>query len=151
MADSQLEFGGAEEFRATREQVYAALTDLEAMSTSIPDLESWRQANPQTIECIVRPGFSFLRGTLKVTIVTEQSDPPNSAAMRIHSKGIGAEVVVESGFELEPLESGTRLVWRARIVQLKGLVATVSPALVRGAAETVLGRAWKNVHARLGA
>jgi carbon monoxide dehydrogenase subunit G len=121
------------------------------MSSSIPDLVSWRQVDPQSIECTVRPGFSFLRGTLKVTIVTERSNPPHSAAMRIHSKGIGAEVVVESSFDLAPSEVGAKLTWRARIVQLKGLVATVSPALVRGAAETVLRRAWKNVHTRIGA
>jgi carbon monoxide dehydrogenase subunit G len=71
--------------------------------------------------------------------------------MRIHSKGIGAEVVVESGFELEAVESGARVAWRARVVQLKGLVATVSPALVKAAAESVLGKVWAQVHARLGA
>jgi hypothetical protein len=151
MPENPLEFGGQERFDAPPERVYAALTEPQAIADSLPDLESWRQVDPCSIECVVRPGFSFLRGSLKVTVVAERVDPPRSATMRIHSKGIGAEVVVESDFELEPADAGSRLTWRARVVQLKGLVATVSPALVKAAAEAVLARAWARVHDQLGA
>jgi hypothetical protein len=40
---------------------------------------------------------------------------------------------------------GSQLIWAARITDQKGLVASLSPALVRAAADQVIRHAWERV------
>ena len=89
MADKQIEFGGEERFEAPPEKVYGLLTDLDAMAATIPDLVSCEKVDERTLKCVVRPGFSFLRGTMRLTIALGETVPPNSATMTVAAQGIG--------------------------------------------------------------
>ena len=143
MSAATLEFQGEEHFAVPPERVFAVLTDLDRLQHSIPDLVSAERVDERTLSCVVRPGFSFLRGTLKLTIHLADFVPPKSATMRIDSRGIGQTVGVESRIAIEPEGAGSKVDWRARVVELKGLVATISPALVCGAADQVVRTAWR--------
>ena len=65
---NNLEFGGTEQFAAEPEKLYALLTDLDAMAGTIPDLVSAERVELRTLKCVVRPGFSFLRGTMRLPL-----------------------------------------------------------------------------------
>ena len=86
-----LTFGGNESFSAPPEQVFATLTDLERLPRIIPDLISSEKVDNRTLNCVVRPGFSFLRGTLRMTITIVELKPPESASMKVTAAGIGAD------------------------------------------------------------
>ncbi len=133
----QLQFGGEEHFAAPPEKVYALLTDLDGLGASIPDLVSAKRVDEKTLECVVRPGFSFLRGTMKLKISLDELTPPSAAVMKIDSQGIGVAM------------KGTKLTWQADVPEMKGLVATISPGLVRAAADQVLRHGWQQLHERL--
>src|SRR6185437_14433388 len=77
------EFGGEERFAAAPERLFAVVTDLETLSENIPNLVSAERTDERTLKCVVRPGFSFLRGTLKLTISLADLEPPTAAAMTI--------------------------------------------------------------------
>lgn len=143
MPAAQLEFGGTENFPASPVRVFGVLTDLDAMADMIPDLQSCQRSGPQAIDCVVRPGFSFLRGTLKLHIDVGGLEPPKRATMHVAAQGIGVSMKIESQLEIEPIPTGSQLTWTARIVEQKGLVATLSPALVRAAADQVIRHAWQ--------
>jgi carbon monoxide dehydrogenase subunit G len=143
------EFGGEEHFDAPPEKVYALLTDLDAMAKTIPDLVSSEKVDERTLKCVVRPGFSFLRGTMKLTIALGELAPPTTATMNVSSQGIGVSMDVVSHLQIEPDAGGSKLTWNARIEQLKGLIAAVSPALILAAADQVIKHAWTQVRKRL--
>jgi carbon monoxide dehydrogenase subunit G len=152
MADMQ--FGGEELFAAGQQTVYDMLVDLDALGAGIPDVVSTEKVDDHTLRAVVRPGFSFLRGTMKLKIQLAELEPPNSALMRIDSQGIGVSMVVESRMRLEPATTAddrpaTKLTWLADVSQMKGLVATISPGLVRAAADQVVRNGWKKLHERL--
>jgi len=147
---ASLNFGGEESFESPPAQLFAALTDLDQLAASIPDLTSSQRIDKQTMECVVRPGFSFLRGTMRLRIVVADLIVPESARMEIDARGIGTSMQVISQLRLTPEGSGTRLLWTAEIVQLTGLVATVSSALVTAAADQVIRHGWAEVRKRLG-
>jgi hypothetical protein len=42
------------------------------------------------------------------------------------------------------------LIWSAQVDKLSGLVTSVSPALIRGAADQVIRHAWSQVRRELG-
>jgi uncharacterized protein len=143
------EFGGVEHFAAPPEKLYALLTDLDAMAATIPDLVSSEKVDARTLKCVVRPGFSFLRGTMKLTIVLGETQPPTSAAMSVAAQGIGVAMNVLSQLTISPAPDGSRLDWTARIQELKGLISAVSPGLIKAAADQVIRHAWNQVRKQL--
>jgi carbon monoxide dehydrogenase subunit G len=146
---SPLEFGGEERFDAPPQKVYALLTDLDAMARTIPDLVSAEKADERTLRCVVRPGFSFLRGTMKLAISLADCQPPEQAAMNVEAQGIGVAMTVASQLRVVPEGDGTLLAWQARVEQLKGLIAAVSPGLIKAAADQVIRHAWGEVRKEL--
>jgi carbon monoxide dehydrogenase subunit G len=146
-----LTFGGEETFSVSPERLFAALTDLDQLTKTIPDLVSSERIDDQTLHCVVRPGFSFLRGTLRLAIEIVDLDAPKSASMKIAADGIGAHFNIESRLQIDPIESGSRLIWTAAVVELKGLVATISRGLISAAAERTIKNAWARVHAEVDA
>lgn len=145
-----LQFGGEERFVAPPEKVYALLTDLDGLGASIPDLVSAERVDERTLQAVVRPGFSFLRGTMKLRISLADLAPPHQATLKIDAQGIGVAMKIVSHMKLEPDADGTKLTWTADVPEMKGLVATVSPGLVKAAADQVLRHGWKQMHERLG-
>ena len=145
-----IEFGGEEAFRASPEKLYGLLTDLDAMSATIPDLVSAEKVDGRMMKCVVRPGFSFLRGTMRLTIMLGETDPPSAAVMTVAAQGIGVSMSVLSRLEISPEDDGSRLTWSARVEELKGLVAAVSPGLITAAADQVIRHAWNKVRTQLG-
>jgi carbon monoxide dehydrogenase subunit G len=145
-----IEFGGQERFAAPPEKLYGLLTDLDAMAATIPDLVSSERADPHTLKCVVRPGFSFLRGTMRLAITLGDASPPERAAMTVGAQGIGVSMNVVSQLAIAPEGTGSQLTWTAKVDQLKGLIAAVSPALIKAAADQVIRHAWQQVRQRLG-
>ena len=144
-----LTFGGNESFSAPPEQVFAALTNLERLPRIIPDLVSSEKVDDRTLNCVVRPGFSFLRGTLRMTITIVELKPPESASMKVLAAGIGAQIEVVSSLDVAATDSGSALAWSASVTELKGLVATISRPLISAAADQVIRKAWQRLHAEL--
>lgn len=144
------EFGGEEVFDAPPERVYAAVTDLDTLASTIPDMVSSERPDSQTLKCVVKPHFSFLRATLRLTITLTDLHAPESATMHITAQGIGASLDISSSLRIEPQGSGARLHWTARIDRAGGLMATVPAGLMKGAADTVIRQGWQQVRERLG-
>ncbi len=150
MPNQPTEFGGEEHFVAPQERVYALLTDLDAMAATIPDLVSAERLDERTMKCVVRPGFSFMRGTMRLTIRLEDCQPSERAAMKVEAQGIGVSMAVVSQLAILAEGTGSRLEWTARIEQLKGLISAVSPGLIKAAADQVIRHAWSQVRQQLG-
>ncbi|MEX2186541.1 MAG: SRPBCC domain-containing protein [Pirellulales bacterium] len=166
MANDPLQFGGVEQFAATSDRVFAVVTDLGTLARVLPDVESSEQPAADTLRCVVRPGFSFLRGKLNVTITRQETDAeaPLSAEFRVESKAIGVQITVETSLRVEatsveasPVEATptnaaqSALHWQATVTERKGLVAAISASLIRAAAEKVIQQTWQRLRDELAA
>ena len=151
MANPVTEFGGEERFAASPQTLAALLTDLDAMAATIPDLVSSEKIDPRTIHCVVRPGFSFLRGTMKLTIALGESESSDNATLSVTARSIGVSMNVSARWKISADGTGSRLHWTATIDELKGLISAVSPSLIQAAADQVIRHAWSQVHQQLGA
>jgi carbon monoxide dehydrogenase subunit G len=150
MANPKAVFGGEEHFQATPERLYAQLTDLDGMTKILPDVVSAERVDDQSLRAVVRPGFSFLRGTMRLLISLADPQPPTSATMNVAAEGIGVSMRVASTLNIAPEGAGSKLTWEARIEELKGLAAALSPGLIKAAADQVIRHAWTQVRAELG-
>ncbi len=144
-----MRLGGEEHFQAPPERVYALLTDLQRVPAMIPGLESYEVDEQGILRCVVRPGFSFLRGTLRLAIRIEPVLAGRRAEMFVNAEGIGTGMEIRSTMTLENASGCTRLVWSAEVDQIRGLLAAVSPGLIEAAAGRVMAAGWDQLRHQL--
>lgn len=149
MTAKDFEFEGVERFEAPPPRVFHVLADLDELAAMIPDLVSSERVDSNTLLCVAKPGFSFLRGSLKLRIEMSDLTPPQMARVCVHAQGIGVSMKVDSEFTIEPSEGGSLLKWRARASEMKGLIVSVSSGLIRAAADQVIRQSFAKARARL--
>lgn len=148
---AQLEFNGREAFAQPAADIFAKLVDLDFIAAGIPDLVSAEKRSDTKLDCRIRPGFTFIRGTLDVSMEILEADSPKHALMKVTGKGIGASLEIQTRMAVEPSESGTGcdIVWSSEVTQLGGLLRSVSKGLIQGAAAKVSGDIWGDLRRRL--
>lgn len=147
-----MSFEGKEQFEVPPATLYERLTDFGMLQKFIPGLESATRVDENKMQCVVRPGLSFVRGNLRLDMEMLEKQPPNQARMRVHGKGIGNDVTIESLLRLTPIDdgAGSELHWSAEIVHLGGLLKAVSKGLIQAAANKVVEHTWTQLRRELG-
>jgi len=140
-------FSGVESLPAPPDRVYAFLADPDQMKTVIPDLVSAERISPTILKGVVRPGFSFLRGTLKFTMTIAPTVPGKTLNVTIFSEAIGAKLTVESTMTVEPDGAGSKVAWTAQVTQLSGLIAAAPGGLIKAAADKTVRDGWEKIRA----
>jgi carbon monoxide dehydrogenase subunit G len=143
-----LRFEGDRDFGLAPAEVGARLSDARFLVHCIPDAESIKETDATTATCVLRPGFSFVRGTLDVTLKVEP-DGSDRAKVLLHSKGVGSTSDVVATMTFAAHETGTRVHWSAEVTHLGGLLKLVPQGLVRGAAEKVINDVWATIEKRI--
>jgi len=127
-----------------------ALVGLEGVARNMGDVTSVERVDSRTLKLVVRPGFSFIRGTLRVTMTIDEVEPGRTLVQTAKSEGIGLSMTIESAITLEPAGTGTKASWEARVVERKGLVSAIGASLIQAAANKVLEDGWNAVRKTLG-
>jgi carbon monoxide dehydrogenase subunit G len=145
-----LQFEGDTDFTQAPAIVWSKLSDIHFVAECIPDVESATFKEPDTALVTIRPGFSFVRGTLEVEI--KLADRVENQWMRVlgHGKGIGSSNDVEIRFDLAPQGTGTRVHWKADVTNLGGLLKMMPKGLLQAAAQQVIGDVWATVRMKMG-
>lgn len=132
-------FSGTERLSATPDAVYAFVTNLDELVRIVPGLVSSERVGDSAIKCSVRPGFSFIRTTLKQTFTIAERVPGKRIVMLVDASGIGTAFTVKAQMDLSPAEGGAcDLKWTATIEKMTGLVAAVGTTIIRAAADQVI-------------
>ncbi|MCH7753101.1 MAG: SRPBCC family protein [Planctomycetes bacterium] len=137
-----LQLPGEEHFSQPPAEVWACLADANFLAKCLPGLESTEQDESGLSVCRVRPGLSFFKGTLEVTLDIRDQKPPDSIRICVNSKGIGASAVVETSVELSARDTGTQLDWNAEVTELGGLLKPIGRSLIAAAAHKVIAQGW---------
>src|SRR4051812_33058472 len=106
-------FEGERVFALPQEQLWARLTDARFLASCVPDVQEVKEAAPDRASLVLRPGFSFVRGTLDAELRVLDLAPPQSARVAVSGRGIGSTSEVEATLALAPEGEGTRVRWTA--------------------------------------
>ena len=142
-------FEGERIFALPPAELWPKLRDAAFLVACIPEGTPHEGATRDRAVCTVRPGFSFMRGSLDVTIDVLDGVEPASLRYMQKSKGIGTTSEVETSLTLEPHEGGTKIKWRAEVKSLGGLLKMAPSGLIRGAANKVIEDGWAGVAEKL--
>src|SRR5690242_7925985 len=118
-------FEGEKDFPQPPADLWAKLSDARFLVQCIPDVESVAEVDADRARMVLRPGFSFVRGTLEATLQVLDKVAPTSARYLITNKGIGSSADVEATITLAPQGSGSRIQWTAEVKALGGLLKMV--------------------------
>lgn len=140
-----LVFEGDQDFFQPPDVVWSKLTDPGFLVRCIPDVQSVAREGPDEAVFTLRPGFSFVRGTLQVTLQVVEANKPVSARLRANSKGIGTSSDVEATLSLAPHNGGTRVHWVAEVKELGGLLKAVPQGLIKASAQKVIADIWSAI------
>jgi carbon monoxide dehydrogenase subunit G len=144
-----LHFEGDEDFPQSPAELWAKLSDPRFLVQCIPDAEVVAKAEADTAVIKLRPGFSFVRGTLEITLKVVEAVPARSVRIAARSKGIGSTSDVETNLTFAAQGSGTRVHWAADINELGGLLKAVPRGLIKASAQKVINDLWAALAAKL--
>lgn len=144
-----LHFEGDTDFTQPNALVWSKLSDLRFLTSCIPDAESITHNPDGSATCILRPGFSFIRGTLEVTARITEAIEGQPLRIRADGKGIGSSNEVELALHFVEKDGGTRIHWTADVTKLGGLLKAMPQGLLKGAAQKVIGDVWEQVKKKL--
>ena len=144
-----LHFEGDQDLPLAPADLYARLRDARFLVQCLPDVESVSQAEPHEAAGVLRPGFSFIRGTLDMHLRVTETTPGQALQVHVQTRGIGSKSAVEARLTFTPHDAGTQAHWSADVVELGGLLKAVPQGLLKAAAQRVIADVWKGVESRL--
>lgn len=144
-----LEFSGEKDFGRPVGEVYAKLGDVNFLSQCIPGAEAVSCPTPDTITGKLRPGFSFMRGTMNLNVRILERIPESALRFEFAGKGIGSSNTVQVTLTLTPQATGTHATYQAQVTEMGGLLKAVPQGLVKASAQKVIGDVWNEVEKRL--
>jgi carbon monoxide dehydrogenase subunit G len=143
-----LHLQGSQDFAKPVAEVWAKLSDARLLAPCIPGVETIKQADADTAVCVIRPGFTFIRGTLELTLRVRERVPDSLVRLQMNGKGIGSTTEVTAVLNFQPREGGSRVEWTADVT-LGGLLRAVPSGLIQAAAQKVIGDAWAAIAAKM--
>ena len=144
-----LRLTGQEAFDRSPEELWHSLSKPEFLCQCFPGVDRVVRADDRSAAVIVRPGFSFVRGTLEVTFEFRDSLSPSDATIAVLVRGIGSSAELETRMHLMPTAAGTSVTWTTEVRELGGLLKAVSQGLLQAAAQKVANDTWIAIRNRL--
>ncbi len=144
-----LHFEGDREFPQPAAALSDKLSDVRFLVDCIPDVESVQHCDRSSAALKLRPGLSFARSTLDLTMKLTEEQPGSLLRLAMQTRGIGSSSTVEAAMQFLPREQGTVLHWSADVKELGGLLKAVPQGLIRAAAQKVIADAWNALEKRL--
>jgi carbon monoxide dehydrogenase subunit G len=146
-----LHFEGEKDLAPPPHELVTKLGDGRFLAQCLPGSERIVKAEPDVVVVQVRPGFSFVRGVLEITIRVAQIVPDDFVRYEVHGKGIGSFNDVVAEVRITPRDGGSHVHWAANVVELGGLLRAIPQGLIKAAAQKVIEDVWGQVEAKLGA
>jgi carbon monoxide dehydrogenase subunit G len=144
-----LHFEGERDFPLAPAELWAKLRDARFLVTCIPNAIVKGTPERDKAVCSVRPGLSFVSGSLDTTVEILGGNEPTDLRLRLASKGIGTSSEVETSLTIKPQDKGSRVNWVADVKSLGGLLKAVPEGLLRGSAQKTVEDVWEEIAKKL--
>ena len=146
----RLEFSGAPDIPATREAVWARLTDPDFIAASAPGVERVEAVDPRHFRVTSGLGAGSMRLAIELDIELFDVVELRSLRMRAIGRGAGSNVDVLSDIGLEDNgRGGTTLRWSAA-TDVSGAIASLGGRMVELTARRLTEEFWSDFARRAG-
>ncbi len=144
-----MKLSGTQTINAPRERVWTALNDIEALKTMLPGVESLDEVEPNSYRGIAQIRVGGTKDEYTGTVRLSDLQPPES--YRIHGEGKGKPGHVTGAGLIRLTENtpnSTTLYYEGD-VQVGGMIASVGPRLLEGAARVLVAQGLRALAQRI--
>lgn len=130
---------GEHRFNSTRETVWNALLDPDALRAAIPGCQSLTETGPDAYDMTVKVGLGGLRLMLTGQVAMVDCEPPTHYTLRGDGEARAGAVRGGARIELSPDGDGTLLTYVGD-VHARGAIARLGSRLIRSTANLMVKR-----------
>lgn len=124
---------GTHELNATRERVYAALTDPEVLCRCIRGCQSMEKTGDDSYATTIKAGVGAIKGTFKGSVHLEEMRPPEHYRIVVEAKG-GVGFTKGTGDLNLAEQGGATLISYSGELQVGGVIAGVGQRMIQATA-----------------
>ena len=144
-----LRHSGQEKIPASRDAVWAFITDPEKVGRCLPDVVEVTVKDRTHFDAIVRVGVGPVRGRFTMKFEMRPDVAARRMDMQITGGGFGSAVDLTAGADVVDAGDGSTLLnWSGEAIA-RGPVATVGGRVLDAQAEKLIARTFANVRANL--
>jgi carbon monoxide dehydrogenase subunit G len=144
-----LQYSGEEKIPASRETVWAFVTDPQKVGRCLPEVIDVTVQDPTHFEAVVNVGVGPVRGKFKLKVELTPDPSTRRIDMKISGGGFGSAVDLTAGADIVDAGNGTtELKWSGQAVA-RGPVAAVGGRVLDAQAHKLIAQAFANVRQQL--
>lgn len=137
-----MKISGSYTIDAPREEVWAALNDIDVLARVVPGCERLEQTGENEYEGQVKIGIQSIRGTYSGKIRLEDIQPPSHYKLVASGKSANGVVDGAGTVDLEE-QDGKTLLRYGGDAQIGGVLASVGQRLIEGASKQLINQSLK--------
>ena len=144
-----MHFEGSVPIKASRDTVWAFVTDPEQVGQCGPGVESIEVIDATHFKAVAKVGIGFISARFNVNMEFAQLDAPDKAVIKAHGQAPGSAVDANASMTLtDDGAGGTVMDWVAD-VDLSGTLASVGARLIDGTANKMIGQTFDCMRTKL--
>ena len=145
-----MEFSGSVEIPATRDHVFAFVTDPNRVGACGPGVESLEVIDPTHFRAKAKVGVGFITARFVVDLEITEQQAPDMAIIKARGQAPGSAVDALGRMNLVdgPEPGTTTMLWAAE-VNLSGMLASVGARMVEGTANKMIGQTFDCIRAKI--
>ena len=144
-----MRFEGSVPIRASRERVWAFVTDPNMVGQCGPGVETIEIVDPTHFKATAKVGIGFISTRLVVTMEFTDRQPSDRAMIKAHGQAPGSAVDATAEMNLSDGPDGATVMdWNAD-VNIAGTLASMGARLIEGTADKMIGETFDCMRATL--
>ena len=144
-----LKYDGHEEIPASKDAVWAFITDPSKIASCMPDLLESKVYDAQTFDATVKVAVGPVRGKFTFNIKLDPQPASDHLNMTIHGGGFGSVVDLVAGADVKAAgDATTTLDWNATAT-MRGPVAAIGGRVLDAQAKRVITDTFANVKTKI--
>jgi carbon monoxide dehydrogenase subunit G len=124
-----IKYAGDFEVKRTPDEVYDFLSDPGKFAALLPDFQGLSIQDATHFTVKVNVGISYIKGTAEVKMELAQAERPRRAQYKGQGSMAGGNVALTAGFDLSPIDGGTKVAWQGE-AQIFGGLASMAGGLL---------------------
>ncbi len=144
-----MHFEGSVPIKASREKVWAFVTDPDQVGQCGPGVEKIEVLDETHFKATAKVGIGFINARFNVNMEFAEQEPPDRALIKAHGQAPGSAVDATAEMRLSDGEDGTTVMDWSADVNLSGTLASVGARLIEGTADKMIGQTFECMRAKL--
>lgn len=144
-----MHFQGSVPIKASRERVWAFVTDPDQVGPCGPGVETIEVVDATHFTASAKVGIGFISARFVINMEFAEQEPPDRARIKAHGQAPGSMVDATAEMHLSDGPDGSTVMdWNAD-VNISGTLASVGARMIEGTANKMIGQTFDCMRAKL--